>query len=55
MSKDHEDRGGVLKTRAWNKDQFDRFMERVIHDEEFGEENVQMVDNEWAEFERNLR
>lgn len=28
--------------------------ERVIHDEEFGEENVQEVDEEWAEFERVL-
>lgn len=29
--------------------------ERVIHDEEFGEENVQQVDEEWAEFEKVLR
>lgn len=28
--------------------------ERVIHDEEFGEENVEQVDEEWAEFERVL-
>lgn len=29
--------------------------ERVIHDEEFGEENVEMVDSDWADFERALR
>lgn len=28
--------------------------ERVIHDEEYGEENVQLVDEEWADFERIL-
>uniref|UniRef100_A0A1A9V008 Uncharacterized protein n=1 Tax=Glossina austeni TaxID=7395 RepID=A0A1A9V008_GLOAU len=26
--------------------------ERVIHDEEFGEENVELVDSEWADFEK---
>lgn len=29
--------------------------ERVMHDEEFGEENVEQVDQEWAEFERVLQ
>lgn len=29
--------------------------ERVIHDEEFGEQDVEQVDAEWAEFERALR
>ncbi|XP_055592934.1 chloride channel protein 2-like isoform X2 [Uranotaenia lowii] len=29
--------------------------ERIIHDEEFGEENVELVDEEWASFERVLR
>lgn len=29
--------------------------ERVVHDEEFGEENVEMVDSDWADFERALR
>lgn len=29
--------------------------ERVMHDEEFGEENVEQVDQEWAAFERVLR
>lgn len=28
--------------------------ERVMHDEEFGEENVEQVDQEWADFERIL-
>lgn len=27
----------------------------VIHDEEFGEENVELVDSEWADFEKFLR
>ena len=27
----------------------------IIHDEDFGEDNVEMVDNEWADFERFLR
>lgn len=32
------------------------FLERIIHDAgEFGEENVQEIDEEWAEFERVLR
>lgn len=29
--------------------------DRVIHDEELGEENVELVDSEWADFERALR
>lgn len=33
----------------------DRVYERIIHDEEFGEENVELVDSEWADFERALR
>lgn len=33
----------------------DKFLERVIHDEERGEENVELVDSEWADFERALR
>ena len=32
-----------------------RDVERIIHDEEFGEENVELVDSEWADFERILR
>lgn len=27
----------------------------TIHDEDFGEENVQIVDSEWADFEKCLR
>lgn len=29
--------------------------DRIIHDEELGEENVELVDSEWADFERALR
>lgn len=32
-----------------------RKADRVIHDEEAGEENVELVDSEWADFERALR
>lgn len=32
------------------------FFERIIHDAgEFGEENVEEIDEEWAEFEKVLR
>lgn len=32
------------------------FFERIIHDAgEFGEENVDEIDEEWAEFEKVLR
>lgn len=32
------------------------FFERIIHDAgEFGEENVELVDREWAEFENFMR
>jgi hypothetical protein len=32
------------------------FLERIVHDAgEFGEENVEEIDEEWAEFERALR
>ncbi|XP_052868872.1 chloride channel protein 2 isoform X1 [Anopheles cruzii] len=31
------------------------YTERIFHDEEFGEENVELVDEEWASFERVLR
>ncbi|ALC46860.1 ClC-a, partial [Drosophila busckii] len=30
-------------------------VERIIHDEEFGEENVELVDSEWADFEKFIR
>lgn len=33
----------------------ERFVDRVIYDEELGEENVELVDSEWADFERVLR
>lgn len=29
--------------------------DQVIYDEELGEENVELVDSEWADFERALR
>lgn len=29
--------------------------DHVIHDEELGQENVELVDSEWADFERALR
>lgn len=31
------------------------FLESIIHDAEFGEENVEQVDEEWADFEKVLR
>ncbi|XP_058813577.1 chloride channel protein 2 isoform X2 [Topomyia yanbarensis] len=31
------------------------YTERIFHDEEFGEENVELVDEEWASFERVMR
>lgn len=37
-----------------NRDR-DRAVEKLIHDEEFGEEDVELVDSEWADFERVLR
>lgn len=39
------------RLRANSKD----YTERIFHDEEFGEENVELVDEEWASFERVLR
>jgi hypothetical protein len=33
----------------------ERSEERVIHDEEYGEQNVELVDEEWSEFEKVLR
>lgn len=33
----------------------EKFDERVMHDEEFGEENVELVDSDWADFEKVLR
>lgn len=29
--------------------------DHVVYDEELGEENVELVDSEWADFERALR
>lgn len=42
---------GADRLRANSAD----YTERVFHDEEFGEENVELVDEEWASFERVLR
>lgn len=33
----------------------ERVVERIIHDEEFGEEDVELVDSEWADYEKFLR
>lgn len=38
-----------------NKKKSGQFTERVMHDEELGEENVELVDEEWQDFERALR
>lgn len=43
------------KWEAGLKKEHDRVYERIIHDEEFGEENVELVDSDWADFERALR
>lgn len=32
-----------------------RFDDRIVHDAELGEENVELVDSDWADFERALR
>lgn len=42
---------GMERLRENSKD----YTERVFHDEEFGEENVELVDEEWASFEKVLR
>lgn len=42
----------------WENDingKHDRAYERIIHDEELGEESVELVDSEWADFEKVLR
>lgn len=45
-----KDRGHVEHERGRD------FFERIIHDGgEFGEENVDEIDAEWAEFEKALR
>ncbi|XP_034488309.1 chloride channel protein 2-like isoform X3 [Drosophila innubila] len=44
-SRDNRDRNGKAKQKV----------ERIIHDEEFGEENVELVDSEWADFEKFIR
>lgn len=46
-TRDNRDRNG--KTKAKQQ------VERIIHDEEFGEENVELVDSEWADFEKFIR
>ncbi|KAH8318721.1 hypothetical protein KR074_002658 [Drosophila pseudoananassae] len=38
--------------RQRNRDRNNHKVERIIHDEEFGEENVELVDSEWADFEK---
>lgn len=41
--------------RSGNKKDQHKTVERIIHDEEFGEEDVELVDSEWADFERIFR
>ncbi|KPU80155.1 uncharacterized protein Dana_GF16614, isoform B [Drosophila ananassae] len=38
--------------RQRDRDRNNHKVERIIHDEEFGEENVELVDSEWADFEK---
>lgn len=39
-----------------NRVEREKFLERIIHDAgEFGEENVDEIDKEWAEFESFMR
>ncbi|KAH8295333.1 hypothetical protein KR018_010061 [Drosophila ironensis] len=40
------------RQRDRNRDRGNQKVERIIHDEEFGEENVELVDSEWADFEK---
>lgn len=51
MTKDKDHR----KREAERNKERDNVFERIIHDEEFGEENVEQVDSEWADFERFFR
>jgi hypothetical protein len=48
-----------MKDRGHDEREIERgrdFFERIIHDAgEFGEENVDEIDAEWAEFEKVLR
>lgn len=48
-----------MKDRGHDEREIERgrdFFERIIHDAgEFGEENVDEIDEEWAEFEKVLR
>lgn len=51
MAKERERKRDTDKNRERG-----RAVERkLIHDEEFGEEDVELVDSEWADFERVLR
>lgn len=47
--------GNMKRHRDSLANRGERFDERIIHDEEFGEENVELVDSDWADFERALR
>ncbi|XP_041631971.1 chloride channel protein 2 isoform X1 [Drosophila kikkawai] len=44
--------GDRHRDRDRNRDRNNQKVERIIHDEEFGEENVELVDSEWADFEK---
>lgn len=43
------------RERNRERDGGQNHVERIIHDEEFGEENVEQVDSEWADFEKFIR
>lgn len=45
----------ILRHRDSIAGRGDKFDERVMHEEEFGEENVELVDSDWADFEKVLR
>ncbi|XP_064547947.1 chloride channel protein 2 isoform X5 [Drosophila montana] len=49
-TREKRDRNGKAKAKAKQQQ-----VERIIHDEEFGEENVELVDSEWADFEKFIR
>lgn len=53
--KDTRNKQKLTGGRSGNKKDTIDFVERIIHDEEFGEEDVELVDSEWADFERIFR
>lgn len=57
MDKNHKQQTNQSSSGAHNKEigKNDRSASRVDYHEELGEENVELVDSEWADFERALR